>query len=78
MKQKNKSRKLMWQRGYLGHTLWDGKICVGRIRLKKNEGSKPCYLCETGTRHQQAESLAVAKRWVSENALLNMMQPQLF
>jgi hypothetical protein len=78
MKQKNKSKKLMWQRGYLGHTLWDGKNCVGRIRLKKNEGNKPCYLCETGTRHQEAESLAAAKRWVRENALLNMLQPQLF
>jgi hypothetical protein len=78
MKQKNKSKKLMWQRGYLGHTLWDGKHCIGRIRLKKNDGSMSSYLCETGTRRQEAVSLAEAKRWVRENALLNMLQPQLF
>jgi hypothetical protein len=78
MKRNSKIKKLIWQRGYLGHTLWDGKVCVGRIKLKKNEGSRSQYFCETGTRHQEAESLAAAKRWVRENALLNMVQPQLF
>jgi hypothetical protein len=82
MKQKNKRKKLEWLRGYRCHTLWDGKMRVGRISL--GEPDEPhnerhnIYLCETGTLKHEAKSLLEAKRWVRENVLLNLVQGKLF
>jgi hypothetical protein len=44
MKRKNKGKKLMWQRGYRCHTLWDEKICVGRIRVGEDPEQSGIYL----------------------------------
>jgi hypothetical protein len=78
MKQKNKGKKLVWERGYRCHTLWDGKICVGRISLGESPEQQGMYLCETGTLKGETGSLSEAKRWVQENVLLNLIQGKLF
>lgn len=78
MKQKNKVKKLMWERGYRCHTLWDGKTCVGRINLGESPEQHGIYLCETGTLKRETSSLTEAKRWVRETVLLNLIQGKLF
>jgi hypothetical protein len=78
MKRKNIGKKLVWERGYRCHTLWDGKICVGRISLGESAECKTVYLCETGTLKREAGSLTEAKQWVQEHMLLNLIQGKLF
>jgi hypothetical protein len=78
MKQKKKGKKLMWERGYRCHTLWDGKTCVGRISLGESPEQHGTYLCETGTLKRETSSLTEAKRWVQETLLLNLIQGKLF
>jgi hypothetical protein len=78
MKRKNKGKNLVWERGYRCHTLWDGKICVGRISLGDGPEQKNVYLCETGTLKREAGSLVDAKQWVQEQVLLNLIQQTLF
>jgi hypothetical protein len=68
-----RSLKLIWQRGYRGHTLWSGDSCVGRIRLAKDE-DKTIYLCEAGSLHSRTDSLYAAKRWVAEQARFATLQ----
>lgn len=65
--------KLIWQRGYRGHTLWSGDSCVGRIRLAKDE-DKTIYLCEAGSLRNRTDSLYAAKRWVTEQARFATLQ----
>lgn len=68
-----KRLKLVWQRGYRGHTLWSGGSCVGRIRLAKDEGTT-IYVCEAGSLRNRAESLYAAKRWVAAQARFATLQ----
>jgi len=65
--------KLIWQRGYRGHTLWSGDSCVGRIRLAKDE-DKTIYLCEAGSLRNSTDNLYAAKRWVAEQARFATLQ----
>lgn len=78
MRKKNKGGKLVWERGYRCHTLWDGKTCVGRISLGESPDRRRIYLCETGTVKRETSTLAEAKQWVRDNVLFNLFQGQLF
>ncbi len=63
----------VWQRGYRGHTLWRGSICIGRIRVVRELGNT-VYWCEAGSLLHKTVSLRVAKRWVGEQAELATVQ----
>lgn len=70
--------KPAWERGYLSHGLWLGKLRVGVVRLEKAAPGEAGYRWEAGTLAGGAATLKEAKRAVEEAVLMGTMQLPLF
>ncbi|RJG06082.1 hypothetical protein D3870_08740 [Noviherbaspirillum cavernae] len=78
-KKRNKqANALTWQRGYRCHTLWNGTQRIGRISLGESGKWDGVYRCEVGTLRGETASLPEAKRWLKEQARLDLTQLRLF
>lgn len=70
--------KPVWERGYLSHGLWRGRVRVGVVRLEKGAPAESRYRWEAGTLAGGAATLKEAKRAVEEAVLMGTVQLPLF
>ncbi len=78
-KRKTRARKKpVWERGYQSHGYWQGKECLGRVRLGAKGEWDGIYRWEAGNNIGEAQTLAEAKRQVEQKILLGLTQLDLF
>ena len=74
MRRTSKKNKPFWERAYLGHAYWLGKVKLGRVTLVE----KGRYTWEAGGRAGSAEDLDKAKKAVELAAAMADKQLDLF
>ncbi|MCX7962524.1 MAG: hypothetical protein RML56_08850 [Burkholderiales bacterium] len=74
MSRKRGAPKPVWERGYKGHVLWQGKAKLGRV-VREGEGR---YAWEAAGRAGVADDLASAKRSVEQAVAMAGKQLDLF
>jgi hypothetical protein len=77
-KRRPRASKAFWERGYLSHGYWVGKLKAGSVRLDRVAPPERRYRWEAGTTAGHAQSLAEAKRTVEAAVLLGQRQLALF
>jgi hypothetical protein len=83
MAQKKKSRsrkpqKPVWERGYRGHVLWQGKQKLGKVTLHPGKDAPHKYTWVAGRRTGAADDLARARKDVEYAVLMADKQRDLF
>ncbi len=73
-----RASKAFWERGYLSHGYWIGKVKAGSVKLDRAAPPEHKYRWEAGTTAGHAQSLADAKRAVEAAVLLGQRQLGLF
>ena len=75
---KPKQLKATWERGYNGHSLWQGKHRIGKVTVHASKDAKHKYTWQAGTRQGTADTLERAKKDVEFAALVADKQRDLF
>ena len=75
---KPKQLKATWERGYNGHSLWQGKVRIGKVTVHAAKNAKHKYTWQAGTRAGAADTLEQAKKAVEFAALVATRQRDLF
>ena len=83
---KPKQLKATWERGYNGHSLWQGKHRIGKVTVHASKdakhhaskGANHKYTWQAGTRQGTADTLERAKKDVEFAALVADKQRDLF
>lgn len=73
-----KTKKPVWERGYLSHGLWVGGARIGWVRLDREARPEARYRWEAGACAGVAATLKDAKRSVEQAVLLGVVQLPLF
>ena len=75
---KQKTLKATWERGYNGHSLWQGKSRIGKVTVRAAKDAGPRYAWQAGTKQGSADTLERAKKDVEFAALVADRQRDLF
>ena len=75
---KQKTLKATWERGYNGHSLWQGKSRIGKVTVHAGRGEKHKYTWQAASKAGAAGTLAEAKKAVEFAALVATRQRDLF
>jgi len=78
MAKKKKTQKPVWERGYNGHVLWQGKQKLGRVSVHADAKAAHKYTWEAGGRAGAADSLDKARAAVEYAVLMADKQLDLF
>ena len=68
----------VWERGYHGHVLWQGKQKLGKVTVHAGKKAPHKYTWEAGTRAGAADDLARARKAVEYAVLMADRQFDLF
>ncbi len=77
-KKGRKSQKPVWERGYNGHVLWQGKQKLGKVTVHAGKEARHKYTWQAATRAGVADNLKQAKQAVEFAALVAHKQRDFF
>ena len=75
---KPKQLKATWERGYNGHSLWQGKQRIGKVTVHAGKDAKHKYTWQAAKKQGSADTLERAKKDVEFAALIADKQRDLF
>jgi hypothetical protein len=75
---KKKTQKPVWERGYNGHVLWQGKQKLGKVTVHADRKAKHKYTWEAGGRAGASDNLDRARAAVEYAVLMADKQLDLF
>ena len=75
---KPKQLKATWERGYNGHSLWQGKSRIGKVTVHSAKDAKHKYTWQAASKAGSADTLMQAKKAVEFAALVATRQRDLF
>ena len=75
---RQKQLKATWERGYNGHSLWQGKHRIGKVTVHASKDAKHKYTWQVAKRQGSADTLERAKKDVEYAALIADKQRDLF
>lgn len=78
MAKKKKTQKPVWERGYNGHVLWQGKQKLGKVTVHADANAKHKYTWEAGGRAGASDHLDKARAAVEYAVLMADKQLDLF
>ena len=70
--------KPVWERGYNGHVLWQGKVKLGKVTVHAAKNLKHKYTWQAGTLAGVGDDLKQARRAVEYAVLVADKQRDLF
>jgi hypothetical protein len=75
---KKPPRKAQWERGYLSHNYWQGKVKLGEVKLGPQSEWDGTYRWQAGSRKGETKTLEEAKQAVEAVIELGDKQLGLF